>query len=69
MGSKAPISAEDDKNIYALLQRHGVSDAQLNKFIKALMMELQILARYARLPGVVRHLDAAIKACPAAERD
>ncbi len=63
MGSKAPVSSEEDKNIYMLMQRHGVSDAQLNTFIEALMMELQILARYARLRGVVNHLDAAIKAC------
>jgi hypothetical protein len=65
MGRKALISEEDELNIRALLRRHSISDSQLKKLIKWIIVELKAFAGYAGLPAVVSHLDAAMIACEA----
>ncbi len=56
---------KEDRNLYSLLKREGVSDAELATFIGKMIMHLQLLAMQAKLPDVVQHLDAAISACAA----
>ncbi len=42
----------EDRNLYALLKRKGISDAEMALFIGKMITHLQLLAIEAKLPGV-----------------
>ena len=66
MTEKFSIPA-DEAQAYSLMRTYGISDDELNTYLLTMLGELKILADYAKLPGVSRHVQAAISELQAAQ--
>ena len=59
MESKFSIPA-DEAQAYSLMRTYGVSEDELKDFIGTMLSEIKVLADYAKLGDVAKHVQAAI---------